>query len=78
MYAPHGAGLPWILPQSQSSPASQTRVLSLGGVLGAASAIPMVITFALTGLEIGVACLSLRIEAALTLQQPEAGTAVQP
>lgn len=32
-------------------------MLSLGGILGAASAIPVVIVFALTGLEIGVACL---------------------
>ena len=32
-------------------------MLSLGGVLGVASVIPMVIVFALIGLEIGVACL---------------------
>lgn len=32
-------------------------MLSFGGILGAASAIPVVIVFALTGLEIGVACL---------------------
>ena len=32
-------------------------MLSFGGVLGVASVIPVVIVFALTGLEIGVACL---------------------
>jgi F0F1-type ATP synthase membrane subunit a len=32
-------------------------MLSVGGILAVASVIPVIIVFALTGLEIGVACL---------------------
>jgi F-type H+-transporting ATPase subunit a len=41
-------------------------MLSVGGVLAAASLIPFVIVFALTGLEIGVACLQAYVFTILT------------
>jgi len=41
-------------------------MLSVGGVLAAASVIPFAIVFALTGLEIGVACLQAYVFAILT------------
>jgi F0F1-type ATP synthase membrane subunit a len=41
-------------------------MLSVGGVLSVASIIPFAIVFALTGLEIGVACLQAYVFTILT------------